>query len=205
MRREMRGAARGSQAAYRSVELSDGPVSYYDEDGVERLVVGETEDGSYVVQPVNSTPPPQPTTPDLVAVPNGVKVVWDGTFVDANAPADLVRVEIHVDDAPGYEATDVTQRSEFVSPTGGEWVYRVSTGAGLQYVKLVAVNAEGLESTPSDEVSATAGLLDAESDGAVPPKVETVVGVGGIRSIALGWPAVNNADLVQYKIYAGTS
>lgn len=196
--------ARGSGAAYRSVELSDGPVVYYGEDGTERLVVGQTDDGSYAIQPVNSTPPPVPEAPDLVSIPSGIKIIWDGTFVDANWPADLVRVEIHVGSTIGFTADDTTQRSEFVTPTGGEWVYRTTTGAGPQYVKLVAVNAEGLESDPSEEVSATAGLIEPESDGAVPPQVEVVATAGGIRSIGLSWPEVVNADPVQYKIYGGT-
>lgn len=203
--RETRALSRGSQASFRGVELTDGPVTYYDEDGTERLQVGPQADGTFGVQVVNSPPPPQPTSPDLEPVPSGIKIKWDGTFVDGNWPADLVRVEIHVNDVPDYIPLDVTQRSEFISPTGGEWVYRTTTGAGNQYIKLVAVNSAGVESVPSDEVASVAGLIDAETDGDVPPKILAVTTTGGIRAIGLSWPEVVNADPVQYKIYGATA
>lgn len=207
VRRETRDQARASQAAFRSVELSDGPVSYYDEDGNERLVIGDSGDGTFTVQEVNSPPPPTPTQPDVQATPGGVRIYWDGTFIDKNRPKDLLRVEIHVglagaDDT--FPVSDATQMGEFASVYGGAYFYQVDASFGDVYVKLVAVNNALIESDASVAGFAAPDLIVSEPDGLVPvtpPGWALTLNQFAIGALEASWPTIVNTDPVEYDVW----
>lgn len=154
---ETRGLARGSGAALRSAELTDGPVSFYDEDGNVVFEMGaEGENGQYYFNHSSSIPPPQPETPDIIPCYGGFIVRFDGTYVDDNVPEDFARTEIHVSDTPIFEKTDETQVNTYLSPDGGD-CFVGYVGKDTKYVSLVTVNHSGLESAPCTEVEAISG------------------------------------------------
>jgi hypothetical protein len=201
MSRDTRTLARASQAALRSVEISDGPVSYYDEDGVPRLQVGNQGDGTYTVIENNGTPPPQPTEPDVNQVAGGVEIVWDGTFMDANTPIDFSHVEIHAATESDTPATDATQIGTFTSTSGGNYFLPLSVEDGVRWFSLVTVNRSGVESTRSSVVGQEAGIIKAQTDGLAPPPVATLLGIPGPGMVFLRWTPPLNNDPVDFQVY----
>jgi len=169
LRKDVRSQARGSQAAFRSVELSDGPVRYYDASGNVVAQTGVAPDGSVVIRqnPAAVAAPPTPTTPDLDPIPDGILVKYDGTFVDGVWSETIARVEIHrMPDANSLDADTNTQIGTVVSREGGVFPWRAVEADGPQFFRLQAVNTAGVESALSDVVSATAlsGLDQAIED-----------------------------------------
>lgn len=149
--------ARASQAAYRSVHLSDSTLKFYDDANL----VGElslSDGGGVVLKPVIDAPPPQPTPPIVHSSTNLLSVEWGGTFVGANRPNDLKLVEVHRGLTADFVCTDVTQCGEFTSVWGGIAVIPANLSDGTWYIKLVAVDLAGNESPPSayDSGAATA-------------------------------------------------
>lgn len=199
--RDNRAMARASQAGFRSVEVTDGPVQYYDEDGTPRMQAGVSDDGTFTIVENNTTPPPTPTDPDVFEAVGGVEIVYDGTFVDANTPTDFAYVEVHALDTPETVPDDSTQIHAFSSVNGGNFFYPMLSSAPGKWFGLVAVNRSGVESSISALVFKTAGRVLAETDGAVPEAVSTLMGIPGPGMIFLRWsPALNNDD-VEYVIY----
>lgn len=201
LQRETRSQARASQAALRSVELSDGPVSYYGEDGEERLVVGpQGEDGIYTVQETNSEWPPVPETPDVVNQPGAIAITHDGTFVDANTPVNFAYFEIHASQTPGYFADDSTQIGTFSSPQGGTFTFASAFEDGDWYISIQTVNRSGIESDKSEEVVGRgAGYpLPVLTD---PPSVSPAVEVTGTTtSLIAHTEDVAAGTTIQYHI-----
>lgn len=199
--RETRTQARASQAAFRAVELTDGPVEYYDEAGDLRLQVGAGEDGVFTITEVGAPPPPQPSSAVITDLPGMINIEYDGTFVDENRPLDLKHVEVHVGPDEFYVPDDFTQITVWASAKGGAVTYPTTPADGLVWVKLVAVNNALVESVPSD-ASAGEGLqIVVESDGNPPPKVTGLFVEGGVRSAFLSWNLVVSPDPVRYKVY----
>lgn len=204
--KETRDQARASQGSFRSVQLTDGPVEYYDEDGNKRLIIGAVGDnGEFTIQEVGAEAPPTPTQPDTFPWTSAIGVQWDGTFDNANSPMDLNRVEIHASQTgPTFECTDETQVSVFMSRTGGTYLFPANAAEGDWYFRLVAVNNSGGESEPSEAAMNQALTITESTDNQVPPQVANLVVEGGVKSLFLKWDAVTNADPVVYWIYGGT-
>lgn len=159
LRKDVRAQARASQAAHRSVELSEGPVRYYDASGNVVAQTGMAPDGSVVTRQ-NATvvaPPPIPTTPTLEPVADGILVRYDGTFVDGVWSETMARVEVHrMADGASLDANTNTQIGTIVSREGGVFLWRAVEADGPQFFRLQAANIAGVESALSDVVSATA-------------------------------------------------
>lgn len=203
--KETRDQARASQASFRAVQLTDGPVSYFDESGIERLQVGAVgQDGEFTIQEMNAPAPPTPTAPDTFPFTAAIAVSWDGTFETANRPADLNRVEIHASqDGPTFDCTDETQVGTFIATNGGEFTFSATNASGVWYFRLVAVNNSEIESDPSAADSSQALTIIQSTDGLFPPQVQNVIVDGIIKSMFLSWDAVVNADPVEYLVYGG--
>lgn len=72
----------------------------------EVLQVGSQWDGSYANSSLTSgqLPPPRCTAPDMVAIPGGIVIKWDGEFTDSLfAPMNFSRVETHLSDQLGFD------------------------------------------------------------------------------------------------------
>lgn len=203
--RETRSQARASQAAYRGVELTDGPVRFFDEDGVERLQVGLGGDnGEFVIQEVNAPVPPTPTAPIVSSARGGVAIAWDGTFEDANYPLNIARIEIHASLLAGFIPTDATQVGEFTSTTGGTYFFPSAYVLGEVFVALVAVNNGGLESEKSVEDSATP-TEPGESDGSAPATSPAPEVTPGINTLLVKWDPIDNNSPVTYEVHVSTT
>lgn len=150
LKKQVRTIGRASQASFRSITVSDGPLTFTDVDG---NVVGETtvdeETGVPVYKPVLTVAVPTPTAPDAIGIVDGVNVVWDGTFEDGNWSPGIVRVEIHKTALPDDPYDDTTQVGTFVSPVGGTYMVPGSADDGISFYRLVAVAATGIESPAS--------------------------------------------------------
>lgn len=204
LRRETRMQARASQAAYRGVEVSDGPVPYYDDDGAVRLQIGEQEDGTFTIVENNPEPPPVPTAPVIEQRPGAVAVTWDGTFEDANTPIDFAYAEIHAGGSPGYFADDSTQIGTFASPQGGTFLYPLEPDTGDLYFSLQAVNRSGVESDKSLEVASAGGdYVGVELSDGVPPTDSLAVSMLplGYAGVTLMWHKSSNPDPTSYRVF----
>ena len=155
--RETRALGRADQAAFRGVDVSDGPLQLYDENGNLIYQFGKMDDtGKFIGGPSSTTPPPQPETPEIVPAYGGFIVRYDGTYVNANVPDDFSRTEIYVGTTAGFTKDDTTQVNAYMSPDGGDcFVGYVDTGT--LYVSLITYNTSGLASAASVEVTATSG------------------------------------------------
>lgn len=159
LREDVRAQARGSQASFRSVELADGPIRYYDADGNVVAEVGMGPDGNFITQRNKAVvpAPPTPNPPALVPVADGILIKCDGTFLDGNWTESIARVEIHhMPDATTLDADDNTQIGSIVSKSGGVFLLRVEESEGPQFIRLQTVNVAEVESTLSSVASATA-------------------------------------------------
>lgn len=152
--------ASSSQMAFRSVELEDGPIEFYNSDN---LLVGQLSDTGYTA--IDVVAPLVPTAPDTVAVPGGVSVIWDGTFVDGTWEDDGVQlVEIHaVSTLVGLVLDDTTQIGSFVSSNGGVYNYTIAASAGARYYLLQTMTVAGEEGAPSAASPATTAIAVATS------------------------------------------
>lgn len=136
---DVRSQARGSQAAFRSVDLEDGPIQYFDENG---NVVGEQDQSGY--HQYTGAVPVTPTAPDVESVVDGLKIIWDGTFEDGNWDEDQVAmVQVHAVADPATPLDDTTQVGSFVSDDGGVFTYAIRRVAGPRYIMLQAVTTAG--------------------------------------------------------------
>lgn len=162
LRREMRAQARAAQGAHRSVDVGVGGTTYYAEDGTPMLQVGVGIDGEFGLLAVDPSVPPVPTDPVLVPAVNGINIIWDGTFEDANWTSNMSHVEVHASLTPDFEATDSTQISVFSSTSGGEFFYATPNDSDVRYVAFVSVSMSGVESAKSLEASAAGLVASAE-------------------------------------------
>lgn len=202
--RQTRDLARASGAAYRSVELSDGPVIFYDEEGNPIYQIGEEPDGGVIGVPVNTPPPGQPTAPDAVGVTGGISITYDGTFVDANAPSDFSHYEIHASTDGPFTPTDETQIGSFTSVLGGTHLYPLA-GGSARHVGIVAVNLAGVHG-PLSVTDFAVSLEEPEiTDGEAPTEAPVVAVRSGIQTLFITWDAIANNDPVTYTVFLGTS
>lgn len=179
LRKQVRALARGSQAAHRSVQLSDGPVEFYGEDGTTRMVLGPDDAGIVTLQDQNPEPPPQPEAPTVVLKPGAVVVIYDGTFVEDNVPVNLAYYEIHGSQTPGYVKDDSTQIGTFASVDGGVYAFQTDYSDGPWYFSIVAVSRANLESEPSVEVEGRGAPYPTYSPTAAPSASPEIVNLYG--------------------------
>lgn len=104
--------------------------------------------------------PPTPTAPTVTPVFQGIKVAWDGRFVDGERTVDWARVEVHVFDTSGFTPGPETLRASIEAPEGGEVTVALPPEAPTQYVVLVSRSLAGNTSPPSAEVSGTPGTVE---------------------------------------------
>jgi hypothetical protein len=126
---------------------------------------------------VDTTPPPQPSAPQVTPVLGGLQVGWDGLDNTGTAMVpDFDHLEVHASTVAGFTPTSGTLKDSLPAPPGA---YR-STLTGLLstvdwYIRIVAVDHAGNRSVPS----AVAGPY---------------------RPIAVTIPAITPADLAGIHI-----
>src|SRR5690349_2725829 len=81
LERMVRDLAQASQAADRSVE--DGSIDVYDDDDNLQVRLGRKKDDKHGAGYVGTEQPPKPTIPDVLAIPGGMLVFWDGRLEEA--------------------------------------------------------------------------------------------------------------------------
>lgn len=203
LQQDVRSQARAAQAAHRSVELGDQPVRYYDSSG---NIAGEvTVDASgLVVLPFTGDPPNPPTEPDAFGVESGIRVVWDGTFVDTNWNSQIAWVEVHQSINPEFDPIDLTQISTFQSFYGGEYFYSSLPEEGERHFCLVTVDRAGNRSIASGYASATALAVPVRTDGISPATSPAAVVRGGLGVLFTSWTPIANFDAVTYEVHVST-
>ncbi|MGH3424267.1 MAG: hypothetical protein ACRDO8_06045 [Nocardioidaceae bacterium] len=146
-----------AERGLRAVQLSrssieDASLDVHDDTGTLRQRVGLQHDGTVTTTDHNGPPPPAPTAPSLITLPGGLRVSWDGGFVDAATPADFARIEVHVALTGGFTPSDDTRQATIETPRGAAANFAVDDTA-TRYVLLVAVNTSGADSPPSGQRS----------------------------------------------------
>lgn len=171
-----------------NASLENTALRTFDDDGTERSRVGKQLDGTYAVIHINGPPPPAPSAPVLTALPNGLRVRWDGGFVDdATLPLDFARVEVHVDLTDGFTPTDDTRDTTIVNPVGASATFATDEYVP-HYVRLVAVNTSGAASAASAQRSV------------VPVQAPADVGPDAIGTIELADGAVATANIQDLAV-----
>lgn len=129
------------QLAYSSVE--DGAVDV-NVDGQQVMSIGLQYDGTSVAASLVGPTPPEPSPATLTPVAGGLRVHWDGTFVNSLvAPLDFSRVAIHAVADPGdLDPLNPAQRFAEISTASGGDAF-VSLPPDPIYVYLVVWTQSG--------------------------------------------------------------
>lgn len=121
----------------------------------EVVAMGSQWDGSYAAVPLTSgqLPPPTPTTPEMIAVPGGLVIKWDGLFTDSLfAPMNFSRIETHVDTQMGFDASFAdTIVGTTSSPRASYVVMQGLNPSATYYGKLVCRDQAGARGPDSGE------------------------------------------------------
>ena len=195
-----------------------GPLNVYDDDENPTMQVGLQYDGSYVANPLVGPEPPVPSQPIVTPGLRSVSVFWDGTFdplfaadgvtiVDdlVVAPMDFARIEIHASTNPAFDATSaLTLVGTIETALGGEQIVPIPTTGEDYTIKLVCRTLPGKRGDASTGSLVRASDVET-SDGLPPTESPTPVVIGQTGGIYLAWDAVDNADPVEYHIYASAT
>lgn len=205
-------AAIANQPRLPHSSIDGGSLTIRDQQGNDAGFLGEQFDGAYGLNPVGGTPPASPTIPFIQEIVGGLRIYWDGTYVDASITrTDFSRVTFYaVTDPQAFDPLDASQIvGEIHSATGGE--VTVALPYVEHYIYAVAWTYAGKFSFESDPAFGTPKKvmnldLDDEidlgtgSDGNAPTAAPVVVGTGGFKTIYATWGRVTNADPVAYEL-----
>lgn len=151
--------------------IEDGSITATDGGVVEYMHIGKQYDGTYGAFTTAGPTPPQPTTPIVEPTYNGLRVTWDGGWVNSNvAPMDFERIDVLVSSNPDFEPYSDTTISRTISSARGGSV-DISLPATEHYVKLVAVSRAGKGSVPSAPAFNVPNLLRLEDIGIDPSDI----------------------------------
>ncbi|GAA1353510.1 hypothetical protein [Streptomyces beijiangensis] len=144
--------SRTASLAYSSIEA--GAIAVHGEDGTLTGVIGQQPDGTTGVVVVNGPPPPTPSAPVVESAVAGLRVLWDGGFVDAvAAPLDLARVQVHLLGSESAVPDVRTPTATIEAGSGASVTIALATYDEL-WVRLVAVNTSGIPGPASTDVRA---------------------------------------------------
>ncbi len=199
--RRLREVETSAQGRYRAV--TGGGTTYYDNDGVPQVVVGEQPDGTNTVVDVNSPALDEPSAPILVARAGTITVTWDGLDYRGfdDWPATFSHVEVHVSPIEGFEVTDETDLATITSITGGISTFALSS-ATPYFFRLAVINTSGARSIPSAEVSGQSLPVETEQGIKVYREDEAPIGLG-LADVGSIWFDTNDGNH-QY-IWTGTA
>jgi fibronectin type 3 domain-containing protein/glucose/arabinose dehydrogenase len=153
---------------------------------------GESGNSNVVsaVRTADNQPPAPPATLTGVGVNNGVRLNWS-----AVTDIDLAGYRVYRSDtADGtytlLNGTPVTQLTftDTTAANGTTWFYRVT-----------AIDFGGNESSPTSNISATAG------DTTAPANPANLAAASVANGIQLNWSAPGDTDVVGYRVYRGAS
>jgi hypothetical protein len=156
LRRQLRHLSQ-PQLAHSSIE--DGALNEYDASGQLVQTIGRQYDGTHGAVTVAGPTPPTPAGVTAEEVLGGVRVKWDGSWVQTEAdaasgrptvaPQDFRRAEIEVSTSPAFDdALAGTPSGAISSARGGEWIHVDTAGTAL-YARLRARTTAGKVGQPS--------------------------------------------------------
>lgn len=193
VKRQVRVLQRRPQLGQSSFE---GSLEEYDEEGNLVQIIGAQPDGTHTVTPVNGPVPPAPAGLSATAFSGGAQFHWGGGFVDAVAPMDFSRVELHMSQQQGFSSDDpATLVRTWESPRGGSHDVIVSE-PGIWYAKMFTRTQSGKRSVDSAELT-----IEIFSDALAPPEASPGLRITGAEtSLIVQAEAVAPSDLITYHI-----
>lgn len=200
--------------------IDGGAITLRDSAGNDAGFVGQQFDGTVTAAAVGGSWPSTPTQPLVQPVTGGLRIYWDGTYVDGSLTRmDFRRVTFHA--VTDLGTLDILSPAQIVGEvtiaTGGE--VTVSLPYIEHFVVAVVWTDAGKFSEPSDPGFGTptyVTTMDIDPsvpigggpDGAV-PVVPADWNVDlrplGLMSLQATWDAVQNDDAVEYDLYASTT
>jgi hypothetical protein len=179
-----------------------GSIRFLDASGNVAAKLGQQTDGTVALAVTAGPTPPAPTNPVVTAELAALGVSWDGEFVGGvGAPADWLRVEVHVSDVSGFTPSQATLRQTIETTQGATVLVPLPYVA--QYVRLRSCTTSGAVSAPTAEVSETprqAAADDISAD-AITGKVIT----GGTIQTSDTDPALVITDDGYLRVYDSAS
>jgi hypothetical protein len=180
--------------------------------GETTAIIGTQFDGTTSAASVGGTFPVAPTMPLVTEIVGGLRIYWDGTYVDGSPTRmDFRRVTFHaVTDVDLIDPLDPAQIvGEVTIATGGE------VTVGLPYVEhfiyAIVWTEAGKFSVESDVAFGTPLKVqpaDTVGDGQAPEPpsgwAATLTPLG-VMALQAQWPEVPNADAVTYDVYLSTT
>lgn len=211
LERDVRNAA--TQPRLANSAIDGGALSIVDVvTGYPTGIFGQQYDGTTSAAAVGGTFPVAPSQPFVTEIVGGLRIYWDGTYVDGSPTRmDFRRVTLHaVTDVDDIDPLDPAQIvGEITIATGGE------VTVGLPYVEhfiyAVTWTEAGKFSVESDIAFGTPRFVSSgdlepgtvgSTDGLAPTVAPDVTGTPGFKSVMLTWDPITNADPVWYEIAA---
>lgn len=149
---------------------------------------GMQHDGTFGMIYLNGTPPPAPSTPELVAHELAVTVYWDGTFAGGvEKPKDFERVDIYVfqplEDYVGDPLLFTPDGTNLFATLFNEGAVTIPADVDPTYVRMIAVSNANVASTPTGGATIT-------------PLPASKIAAGAIGTEALAAEIVLSTDFV---------
>jgi hypothetical protein len=127
--------------------IDNGSLNIRDATGQLTGLVGVQYDGTTGAVVVAGPIPPVPTAPVLEAVTSGVRIRWDGTFVQTSddrvagrptvAPLDFRHVEVQVSEDPDFREGPITRGGVRIASEAGGYTFVPWKGGTELYARLV--------------------------------------------------------------------
>lgn len=203
LERMVRDLAQASQAADRSVE--DGAIEVYDDDDNLQTSLGRKKNDRYGAGYVGTAQPPTPSIPDVLAIPGGMLVYWDGTLEEAT-DIPIERVAIFASDVSGFKIDLESIEDPDPDDDGAEEVGAIYSDQGgtcvipiwgqeAIYVRAVAISESGVASEPTVQIDAYAS--EAEIDFYVD---EFVLTEAGAQDLTLTFEPIAFSEHVYWHV-----
>src|SRR5262245_44994568 len=147
--------------------------------------------------PVGTVDTEAPTAPSGLTV-NGSLTSGQLSWTGSTDNVGVVRYDVHRSTTPGFTPTAANRIAQ---PTGTTYTDTSAASApGTYYYKVIAEDAVGNLSAPSNEASATIG------DVTPPTAPGTLTAIGAIGKATLTWGAASdNVAVTRYNVYRGTT
>jgi len=145
--------------------IDGGSLPVYDNSGNLQMTVGILPDGTFGQITYNPVPPPTPAAPTVKATYGGITIAHFGfTFDGSEWPMDISHLEVHLDTVETFSPHDGTQVATFSNMRGGLYAAMNLDPAVTYWVRLIAVNTSGTESSPTAAVSCVPGSAVSQED-----------------------------------------
>lgn len=192
LRRQVRILSTQPRLPFSSID--GGFMTWNDDDGTPRSVIGVQDDGTVTTRDINAPPPVAPAPPTVDgSTPGLLNVTSFGLTSDGSQwLRDFVGIQVHVSTVSGFTPNLSTQVAQMQTDGG---VVAIALPDGDWYVVLVGINTSGVTSAKSGEVMGI--VLPAVTSGGIETYYTAVMPTGSL-DVGSIWFDTGNGNVPHY-------